>query len=85
MKSLAIEREFGSGGREVGMKVAEAAGISYYDGNLLEKVTERYGESANILNTYDENGREASCLIFLWLQAIVREMTSPRSIRWDMR
>ncbi|CVI73729.1 MAG TPA: cytidylate kinase-like family protein [Candidatus Anaerobutyricum stercoris] len=54
MKSLAIEREFGSGGREVGMKVAEAAGISYYDGNLLEKVTERYGESANILNTYDE-------------------------------
>ena len=41
MKSLAIEREFGSGGREVGMKVAEAAGISYYDGNLLEKVTER--------------------------------------------
>lgn len=36
------------------MKVAEAAGISYYDGNLLEKVTERYGESANILNTYDE-------------------------------
>lgn len=54
MKSLAIEREFGSGGREVGMKVAEAAGIAYYDGNLLEKVTERYGESANILNTYDE-------------------------------
>ena len=54
MKSLAIEREFGSGGREVGMKVAEIAGISYYDGNLLEKVTERYGESANILNTYDE-------------------------------
>ena len=54
MKSLAIERELGSGGREVGMKVAEAAGIAYYDGNLLEKVTERYGESANILNTYDE-------------------------------
>ena len=54
MKSLAIEREFGSGGREVGMKVAEAAGISYYDGNVLVKVTDRYGESANILNTYDE-------------------------------
>ena len=54
MKSLAIEREFGSGGREVGLKVAETAGISYYDSNLLDKVTERYGESANILNTYDE-------------------------------
>lgn len=54
MKSLAIEREFGSGGREVGLKVAETAGISYYDSNLLDKVTERYGESANILNSYDE-------------------------------
>lgn len=54
MKSLAIEREFGSGGREIGMKVATAAGISYYDSNLLDKVTERYGESANILNSYDE-------------------------------
>lgn len=54
MKSLAIEREFGSGGREIGMKVADAAGISYYDSNLLDKVTERYGESANILNSYDE-------------------------------
>lgn len=35
MKSLAIEREFGSGGREIGMKVAETAGIPYYDRNLL--------------------------------------------------
>ena len=25
MKSLAIEREFGSGGREIGMRVAELA------------------------------------------------------------
>lgn len=54
MKSLAIEREFGSGGREVGMKVAKEAGISYYDSNLLDKVTERYGDSAHMLNVYDE-------------------------------
>lgn len=27
MKTLAIEREFGSGGREIGMKVAEEAGM----------------------------------------------------------
>lgn len=54
MKSLAIEREFGSGGREIGMKVAKEAGISYYDSNLLDKVTERYGDSAHMLNVYDE-------------------------------
>lgn len=40
MKSLAIEREFGSGGREIGMRVAELAGIPYYDGELLIKAAE---------------------------------------------
>ena len=54
MKSLAIEREFCSGGREVGTKVAQAAGIEYYDSNLLDKVSERYGESAHMLDVYDE-------------------------------
>ena len=54
MKSLAIERECGSGGREVGTKVAQAAGIEYYDSNLLDKVCERYGESAHMLDVYDE-------------------------------
>lgn len=43
MKSLAIEREFGSGGREIGMRVAELAGIPYYDGELLIKAAESPG------------------------------------------
>ena len=45
MKSLAIEREFGSGGREIGMRVAELAGIPYYDGELLIKAAEAQGVS----------------------------------------
>ena len=54
MKSLAIEREFGSGGREIGMKVAKAAGIPYYDGALLVKAAESYGLSISLLKEYDE-------------------------------
>ncbi len=54
MKSLAIEREFGSGGREIGMKVAKAAGIPYYDGELLVKAAESYGLSVAMLKEYDE-------------------------------
>ncbi len=54
MKSLAIEREFGSGGREVGMKVAEMAGIPYYDTNLLIKAAEKYGISVGQILDYDE-------------------------------
>lgn len=54
MKSLAIEREFGSGGREIGMKVAESLGIPYYDTNLLLKAAEEYGLSVGELQDYDE-------------------------------
>lgn len=54
MKSLAIEREFGSGGREIGMRVAEAANIPYYDGELLYKAAEAQGISVGRLNEYDE-------------------------------
>ena len=54
MKILAIEREFGSGGREIGMKVAEAAGIPYYDTNLLIEAAERFDISIGKLQEYDE-------------------------------
>lgn len=54
MKILAIEREFGSGGREIGMKVAEAAGIPYYDTNLLIEAAERFDISIGKLQDYDE-------------------------------
>lgn len=54
MKSLAIEREFGSGGREIGMRVAEAAGIPYYDGELIVKAAEAQGVSLDLLKEYDE-------------------------------
>ena len=43
MKSLAIEREFGSGGREIGRLVAKLAGIPCYDGELLIKEAESRG------------------------------------------
>ena len=54
MKSLAIEREFGSGGREVGMKVAALAGIPYYDSALMVKAAEANGISVGMLEEYDE-------------------------------
>ena len=54
MKSLAIEREFGSGGREIGKKVAELAGISCYDGSLMAQVAEAKGISLDMLKEYDE-------------------------------
>ena len=51
---ITIEREYASGGREIGMRVAELAGIPYYDGELLIKAAEAQGVSIELLKTYDE-------------------------------
>lgn len=53
-KSLAIEREFGSGGRKIGKLVSDLAGIPYYDGNLMVKVAKEKGISLDLLKEYDE-------------------------------
>ena len=34
---ITISREFGSGGREIGKKLADDLGIPFYDKELLEK------------------------------------------------
>ena len=56
MKSLAIEREYGSGGWDIGIKVAEKLGIPYYDSKQLSKAADRYGISINELLDCEENG-----------------------------
>ena len=68
MKSLAIEREFGSGGREIGKKVAEKAGISCYDDSLIAQVAEAKGVSLDMLKEYDEK-RTGSVLYNIGLLA----------------
>lgn len=54
MKSLAIEREFGSGGREIGMLVAKKLDIPYYDSELLVKTAEEKGFDVGQLKNFDE-------------------------------
>lgn len=43
MKVITISREFGSGGRELGKRLAEQLGFSYYDKEILTAVAERSG------------------------------------------
>lgn len=40
---ITISREFGSGGRTIGKKVAEQLGIPCYDQELIEKISEKSG------------------------------------------
>lgn len=54
MKSLAIEREFGSGGRQIGRKVAQMLSMPYYDENLLIEAAAKRHIPLGVLQDYDE-------------------------------
>ena len=42
---ITISREFGSGGRFIGEKVAKEFGIAYYDKNIISQIAEKSGLS----------------------------------------
>lgn len=44
MKIITISREFGSGGREVGKRLADALGFRYYDKEIIAAVSERVSQ-----------------------------------------
>lgn len=41
MRIITISRQFGSGGRELGRKIAELSGWDYYDKNIIQKICEK--------------------------------------------
>ena len=40
---ITISRQYGSGGREVGKKLAEALGLTYYDKEIIAQAAEQIG------------------------------------------
>lgn len=51
---VVIGREFGSGGRTVGRKVADNLGIAYYDKELLNKAAHNHGLDPTLFEEADE-------------------------------
>ncbi|MBE5733740.1 MAG: cytidylate kinase-like family protein [Clostridiales bacterium] len=47
MKIITISREFGSGGRELGKKIAEILGYDYYDRQIISTIAERHDVDEN--------------------------------------
>ena len=41
MRIITVSREFGSGGREVGKRLADALGVAYYDREIISEVAEK--------------------------------------------
>lgn len=51
---ITVSREFGSGGRTVGKKVAEQLGIPCYDSELIQKIAEESGFAENYVKEAGE-------------------------------
>ena len=51
---ITISREFGSGGRTIGKKVAEKLGIPCYDAELIQKIAEESGYTADYIKEEGE-------------------------------
>lgn len=51
---ITISREFGSGGRTIGKRVAEELGIPCYDNELLQKIAEESGFQENYIKEAGE-------------------------------
>lgn len=54
MKVITIGRQFGSGGREIGERLAEKLGWAFYDKNLIAMAAEKGGLSKEALDNADE-------------------------------
>lgn len=54
---ITISREFGSGGRTIGKKVAEKLNIPCYDSELIEKIALESGFSEEYVKEIEENSR----------------------------
>ena len=67
---ITISREFGSGGRTIGRKVAEKLGIPCYDAELVQKIAEESGYAEAYVR---EEGEETAGG---WLSTILSDRTN---------
>ena len=60
-KIITISREFGSGGRELGKKVAELLGYNYYDREIIVEIAKRHGVDENYVEYALSNHAWQTC------------------------
>lgn len=51
---ITVGCEYGSGGTEIGKRIAEALGIEYYDRDLVDKVVDKLGVEEDLVREADE-------------------------------
>ena len=64
-KIITISREFGSGGRELGKRLAEELGIPCYDHQIIEMIAKENGFDERYVANVSEKSIEAAYSIFM--------------------
>ena len=55
MKTITIDRSFGSGGREVGLRLSALTGMPFFDNDIILKAAENFGVDVGVLKNNDEH------------------------------
>ena len=55
LRTITIERQYASGGREIGKRLSERLGIPFYDGQLLMLAAEKYGLNPGVVKANDDS------------------------------
>lgn len=61
---ITISREFGSGGRAIGQKIADKLGYKFYDSEIIERVMVESGLSKEIVEKYDEYATHKNSFLY---------------------
>lgn len=78
MRIITVSREFGSGGREIGKRLADALGFSYYDKEIVTEIAKRHALDENyVSNTLDRSVTQSYPLHFARTFAYSAGVQSP--------
>lgn len=67
IKIITISREFGSGGRTIGKKVAAKLGIPYYDKDLIEKIAAETGYAKDFIEDESEYAPNSNSFAYMFI------------------
>lgn len=62
---VCIAREFGSGGHEIGKRLAQMLGYAFYDQELVTEAVKKSNISPDTLENADEKEKVRGCIAFL--------------------
>lgn len=76
-KIVTISREYGSGGREIGKKLAEKLGFEFYDNALVDQIAKESGFAEEIIKDAGEYASSGNSFLFSLSMGNLSEVNIP--------